>query len=128
MKQILRIWTRKDQKFWSDPEPKKTFQIRIQAKIRYGTLVYTNEIYFTFSTLFARSSINWKLQPLPPISLYWGFLIPDQGRTQGGCTGCTCIPPPQPERLVMRKDEAVGNKKKIQVCLPKHNNKLDNNL
>jgi hypothetical protein len=47
-----------------------------------------------------------------------------QGRTQGGCTGCTCIPPPhppcasppQPERLVMRKDEAVGNKKKMQVC------------
>jgi hypothetical protein len=31
-------------------------------------------------------------------------------------------PPPQPERLVMRKDEAVGNKKKIQVCL--HNYKL----
>ena len=30
-------------------------------------------------------------------------------------------PPPQPERLVMRKDEAVGNKKKMQVCLPKHN-------
>jgi hypothetical protein len=28
----------------------------------------------------------------------------------------------------MRKDEAVGNKKKIQVCLPKHNYKLDNNL
>ncbi len=28
-----------------------------------------------------------------------------------------CIPP-QPERLVMRKDEAVGNKKKMQVCLP----------
>jgi hypothetical protein len=25
-------------------------------------------------------------------------------------------PPPQPERLVMRKDEAVGNKKKMQVC------------
>jgi hypothetical protein len=64
-----------------------------------------------------------------------------QGRTQRGCTGCTCIPlppppvhppprpcafpPPQPERLVMRKDEAVGNKKKMQVCLPKHN-KLDN--
>ena len=24
-------------------------------------------------------------------------------------------PPPQPERLVMRKDEAVGNKKKMQV-------------
>ena len=56
-----------------------------------------------------------------------------QWRTQGGCTGCTCIPPPppvhpppwlcaspppQPERLVMRKDEAVGNKKKMQVCLP----------
>jgi hypothetical protein len=37
-------------------------------------------------------------------------------------------PPPQPERLVMRKDEAVGNKKKMQVCLPKHNYKLDNNL
>ncbi len=33
-------------------------------------------------------------------------------------------PPPQ----VMRKDEAVGNKKKMQVCLPKHNYKLDNNL
>ena len=33
-------------------------------------------------------------------------------------------PPPQPERLVMRKDEAVGNKKKMQVCLPKHNYKL----
>jgi hypothetical protein len=28
----------------------------------------------------------------------------------------------------MRKDEPVGNKKKMQVCLPKHNNKLDNNL
>jgi hypothetical protein len=25
-----------------------------------------------------------------------------------------CIPPPQPERLVMRKDEAVGNKKKCK--------------
>ncbi len=53
-----------------------------------------------------------------------------QGRTQGGCTGCTCIPPPPlcipppghvhppppqpPERLVMRKDEAVGNKKKCK--------------
>jgi ribonuclease P/MRP protein subunit RPP40 len=54
-----------------------------------------------------------------------------KGRTQGGCTGCTCIPPPppppvyppprpcaspsppQPERLVVRKDEAVGNKKKM---------------
>jgi hypothetical protein len=32
-------------------------------------------------------------------------------------------PPSQPERLVMRKDEAVGNKKK-----PIHNCKLDNNL
>jgi hypothetical protein len=40
-----------------------------------------------------------------------------------------CIPPPpQPERLGMRKDEAVGNKKKMQVCLPKLNYKLDNNL
>ena len=28
----------------------------------------------------------------------------------------------------MRKDETVGNKKKMQVCLPKHNYKLDNNL
>jgi hypothetical protein len=28
----------------------------------------------------------------------------------------------------MRKDEAVGNKEKMQVCLPKHNYKLDNNL
>ncbi len=28
----------------------------------------------------------------------------------------------------MRKDESVGNKKKMQVCLPKHNYKLDNNL
>ncbi len=31
----------------------------------------------------------------------------------------------------MRKDEAVGNKKNMQVCLPKHNYKLlksDNNL
>jgi hypothetical protein len=28
----------------------------------------------------------------------------------------------------MRKDEAVGNKKKMQVCLSKHNYKLDNNL
>jgi hypothetical protein len=35
-------------------------------------------------------------------------------------------PPPQPERLVMRKDEAVGNRKKMQICLPKHNYKLDN--
>jgi hypothetical protein len=37
-------------------------------------------------------------------------------------------PPPQPERLVKRKGEAVGNKKKMQVCLPKHNYKFDNNL
>ncbi len=37
-------------------------------------------------------------------------------------------PSPQPEMLVMRKDEAVGNKKKMQVCLPKHIYKLDNNL
>jgi hypothetical protein len=28
----------------------------------------------------------------------------------------------------MKKDEAVGNKKKVQVCLPKHNYKLDKNL
>jgi hypothetical protein len=28
----------------------------------------------------------------------------------------------------MKKDEAVGNKKKMQVCLPKHNYKLDSNL
>jgi hypothetical protein len=38
-----------------------------------------------------------------------------------------CASPSQPERLVMRKDEAVGNKKKMQ-CLPKYNYKLDNNL
>jgi hypothetical protein len=37
-------------------------------------------------------------------------------------------PSPQPERLIMRKDEAVGMKKKRQDCLPKHNYKLDNNL
>jgi hypothetical protein len=28
----------------------------------------------------------------------------------------------------MRKDEAVGNKKKMKVCLPKHNYKLTHNL
>jgi hypothetical protein len=28
----------------------------------------------------------------------------------------------------MRKDETVGNKKKMQICLPKHNYKYDNNL
>ncbi len=28
----------------------------------------------------------------------------------------------------MKKNEAVGNKKKMQVCLPKHNYKLDSNL
>jgi hypothetical protein len=28
----------------------------------------------------------------------------------------------------MKKDEAVGNNKKMQVCLPKHNYKLDSNL
>jgi hypothetical protein len=38
-----------------------------------------------------------------------------------------CIPPPpQPERLVMRKDEAVGKKKKMKVFLPYY--KLDNNF
>jgi hypothetical protein len=44
-----------------------------------------------------------------------------QGRTQGGCTGCTCIPPPpcaspppQPERLVMRGG-GVGQPK---MCIP----------
>jgi hypothetical protein len=30
---------------------------------------------------------------------------------------CIPPPPPQPEWLVMRKDEAVGNKKKKPVCL-----------
>jgi len=36
-----------------------------------------------------------------------------------------CIAPsPQPERLVLRKDEAVRNKK----IIPKHNYKFDNNL
>jgi hypothetical protein len=40
-----------------------------------------------------------------------------------------CIPPPpQPERLVMRKDEGSGQQEKMQVCLPKHNCKLDNSL
>ncbi len=30
-------------------------------------------------------------------SPYSAFRIAsDQGRTQGGCTGCTCIPPPSP--------------------------------
>jgi hypothetical protein len=38
------------------------------------------------------------------------------------------VHPPQPERLVMRKDETVGKKKKMQICLPKHYYKLDNNL
>jgi hypothetical protein len=28
----------------------------------------------------------------------------------------------------MRKDEAVGKKKTMQFCLPKHKYKLDNNL
>jgi hypothetical protein len=37
-------------------------------------------------------------------------------------------PPPQPEKLDLRKDESVGNKKKMVVCLPRHNYKLDNNL
>jgi hypothetical protein len=36
-----------------------------------------------------------------------------RGVPRGGCSGCTCISPSQPERLVMRKDEAVGNKKNI---------------
>jgi hypothetical protein len=41
---------------------------------------------------------------------------------------CASLPPPQPERLVMRKDEAVGNQTKMHVCLPKHIYKLDDNL
>jgi hypothetical protein len=55
-------------------------------------------------------------------------IISIQGRTHGDAQDARAPPPPQPERLVMRKDEAVGNKKKMQVCLPKHNYKLDNNL
>ncbi len=54
-----------------------------------------------------------RASPLPPLC------IPLPGHVH---------PPPQPERLVMRKHEAVGNKKKMQVRLPKHNYKLDNNL
>ena len=37
-------------------------------------------------------------------------------------------PPLQPESLVMRKDESGGQQEKMQVCLPKHNYKLDHNL
>ncbi len=42
-----------------------------------------------------------------------------------------CIPPPAmciPPSPEMKKDEAADNKKKMQVCLPKHNYKLDKNL
>jgi hypothetical protein len=45
-----------------------------------------------------------RASPLPPLC------IPPPGHVHP--------PPPQPERLVMRKDEAMGNKKKVQVCLP----------
>ncbi len=50
-------------------------------------------------------------------TLLWTSGIP------GGCTGCTCIPPPpamcippppQPERLVMRKDEQWATRKKCK--------------
>ncbi len=52
-----------------------------------------------------------------------------QGRSQGGCTGCTCIPPPPPPGHVhpppawkagyeKRWGCGQGNKKKMQVCLP----------
>jgi hypothetical protein len=45
-----------------------------------------------------------RASPLPPLC------IPPPGHVHPP-------PPPQPERLLMRKDEAVGNKKKMQVCL-----------
>jgi hypothetical protein len=50
------------------------------------------------------------------------------GVPRGDAQDARASPPPQPERLVMRKDEAMGNKKKMQVCLPKHNYKFDNHL
>jgi hypothetical protein len=43
-----------------------------------------------------------RASPLPPCASPPGHVHP---------------PPPQPERLVMRKDEAVAIKKKMQVCL-----------
>jgi hypothetical protein len=49
-----------------------------------------------------------RASPLPPPRAY-----PPPGHVHP--------PPPQPERLGMSKDEAVCNKKKMQVCLPKHN-------
>ncbi len=41
--------------------------------------------------------------------------LPPPVHTPPGHVQCTlCIPPPRPERLVMRKDEAVANKKKCK--------------
>jgi hypothetical protein len=66
-----------------------------------------------FSPLHISSTLQWRTQggmhrmhvhpPSPPLCI-----------TPRPCAS----PPPQPERLVMRKDETVGNKKKMQVCLP----------
>jgi hypothetical protein len=53
-----------------------------------------------------------RASPLPPLC------IPPPGHVHPP-------PPPQPERLVMRKEEAVGNKKKIQVCLPSNGVRSD---
>ncbi len=61
----------------------------------------------------AQDAQDARASPLPPLCIPPGHVHP---------------PPPQPERLVMRTDEAVGNKKKMQVCLLKHNYKLNNNL
>jgi hypothetical protein len=36
-----------------------------------------------------------------------------RGVPRGDAQDARASPPPQPERLAMRKDEAVGNKKKI---------------
>ncbi len=113
-----------------DPDP----HTHIVTRKRCGLLQLTFQRGLLFKSL-----------PLAESVIFQTDFTSCQGRIQGGCTGCTIArasplppcasppghvhsPPPQPERLVMRKDDAVGNKKKLQNCLPKHNYKLDNNF
>jgi hypothetical protein len=88
--------------------------VRIASSIQIGCIVLKPEIFMSLSIsrgVPRGDAQDARAPPLPPPQ-------------------AMCIPPPhpQPERLVMRKDEAVGNKKKMQVCLHNHNCKLDNNL
>ena len=47
------------------------------------------------------------------------YLISQQARTQGGCTGCTCTTHPPPEKKVPLRNVEKGKESSTQICRQK---------